>query len=163
MHRSAFALVLLALVLCTARPSTAQDPHGSASSPVAASVSEKEFRALRWLEGNWRGAAAGEKPFYEGYRFVDDSTMVMTYYADSTFARPTGTATVELRNGGVYHRSGNALWVVTRHDESGLQFAPVERARNHFVWKRESPSAWTATLTAPNRPAVVYRLERISG
>ncbi len=161
MHRFLFALVLLVLVLCIPRPSAAQHSSRPEASPPPVSFSVDDFRGLRWLEGNWRGAAPGEPAFHEGYRFVDDSTMVMTYYADSTFTRPTGTATVELRNGRVYHRSGGALWVLTRSDASGLHFSPVERARNRFLWRRESAAVWTASLFSSSGRAVVYRLTRI--
>jgi hypothetical protein len=145
------ALLVLALSPVGAGPAAAQEP-------VRLSVAE--FGELRWLAGDWRGEGAGGMPFFEGYRFADDSTLVMTYFADSTVTRVTGTATVELRAGQVQHRSGGARWVVTELDGSGVHFSPVVGATNAFVWKRESASRWTASLSYPDRPAVVYRMRR---
>ena len=154
------SLLLFALLACGGEPGTGQATPGAATA-VGAPFSPKDFRDLRWLAGSWRGEASGGKPFYEGYQFTNDSTLVMTYFADSTLTRATGTGTVEYRGGRVLHRSGQSLWVVTRSDSSGLHFAPVERARNSFIWKRESPTAWTASLSSPGGAPVVYRMTRL--
>lgn len=58
-----------------------------------------ELRQLRWLAGRWRGSDSAQLVFYEEYRFVDDSTIAMRGFADSTFARTTDSSTIALRGG----------------------------------------------------------------
>ena len=36
---------------------------------------QQEFTALKWLQGSWKGMA-GDKPFYEAWRWVNDSVLV---------------------------------------------------------------------------------------
>ena len=45
-----------------------------------------DFAKLRWLEGAWSGTAAGESPIYARYHVLNDSTLEITYFRDSTFA-----------------------------------------------------------------------------
>jgi hypothetical protein len=37
--------------------------------------SQSDFQKLRWLEGAWRGSDGGRGAFYEGYRFIDETTI----------------------------------------------------------------------------------------
>src|SRR5213595_2955398 len=45
-----------------------------------------DFAKLKWLEGSWAGSEPGERGFFERCRFVDDTTMEIRYFGDSTFA-----------------------------------------------------------------------------
>lgn len=130
-----------------------------------AQVTPSAFGELRWLEGQWRGTAtgatAGEKPFFEGYRFVDDSTVVTHHYPDSTMATVTDTGVVMLRDGEVVHRGGDATWVATRVDSAAIEFGPREGASNSFTWARQSRDVWVATLRAGNATPTVYRMQRV--
>ena len=138
---------------------------GAPARAEAVQVTPAEFADLRWLEGQWRGTAtgvsAGEKPFYEGYRFVDDSTVVAHHYPDSTLATVTDTGGVMLREGEVVHQSGNATWVATRVDASAIEFGPREGTSNSFTWARQSQNLWVATLRAGRSTPTVYRMQRV--
>lgn len=124
----------------------------------------QDFRRLRWLAGRWRGFQPDGNTFYEEYRIVDDSTMAMYSFPDSTFVRPSDSSRVQLRGTTVSNESVAARWVATRLDSTGVDFAPQRGARNHFTWARESPTAWNATLrwTDAHGQAqrVVYALHR---
>ena len=52
----------------------------------SASISREAFAGLRWIAGSWRGSGDGQAPFYERYRFEDDSTLVVETFTDSTLA-----------------------------------------------------------------------------
>jgi hypothetical protein len=123
-----------------------------------------DFRQLRWLAGRWQGFQPDGGKFYEEYRVVNDSTLAMFSYPDSTFGRASDSSRVQLRGKTVSNESLSAQWVATRVDSTGADFAPVRGARNSFTWARESATAWNATLrwTDANGQAqrVVYALHR---
>ena len=119
------------------------DSAETAAAPAAATATTEQFVALRWLEGDWRGAEGSGAPFFERYRFVNDSTIAgWEYGADSTFAPQGDSGLITLRGGTI--RSGEN-YVATAVAADSILFAPVGRG-NSFVWRRDSDSSWTATL-----------------
>lgn len=138
----------------------AQSQRGQPTTPFQAS----DFAKLHWLEGTWRGTSPGQSTVFERYRFVNDSTIEITYFADSTLARETGTGRVYLTVGRIYHTFGPGRWGATRLDQSGVYFIPQVNARNTFAWAYGSPDTWTATLRsgASGRETVtVYEMKRV--
>ena len=130
---------------------TATDTTRVAPAPPAPRVVQVVpvmFRTLSWIEGRWRGRDSAQLVFYEQYRFVDDSTIVMRAFADSTFTRATDSSTIVLRQGRVENVSANAAWVATIFNGNMVHFAPVRGARNRFLWER-APDGWTARLFPP--------------
>lgn len=130
----------------------------------AAAVTVAEFQKLRWINGPWRGFMSDGNKFYEWYRFLDDSTIHKTEHADSTFGTPSGESRIMLRNGVVVDSSARSLYVATRLDSSGVDFAPKRGATNTFTWTREDTTKWSATLRwtdKDGRPqTTVYALHR---
>jgi hypothetical protein len=128
-------------------------------------VTTKDFAALRWIEGSWRGTLPDGGYFYERYRFSNDSTIVMHGFADSTFANATDSARITLRDGKVYDEGATARWAATRLDSNVVAFQRVQGASNSFSWGRESPNRWTATLHSTDRSGrvrtTVYPMERV--
>jgi hypothetical protein len=123
-----------------------------------------DLSKLRWLEGTWRGSAQGEANVYERYRFVNDSTIEITYFTDAAMGRPSGSGRVYLTVGRIYHTFGPGRWGATRVDQSGVHFVPQVNARNTFSWSYQGPDTWTATRrsSASGREAVtVYQMERV--
>lgn len=123
-----------------------------------------DLSKLRWLEGTWRGSAQGESSVYERYRFVNDSTIEITYFNDAAMSRASGNGRVYLTVGRIYHTFGPGRWGATRVDQSGVHFVPQVNARNTFSWSYQGPDTWTATRrsSASGREAVtVYQMERV--
>jgi hypothetical protein len=137
----------------------------TADSIAAGQYTVADFRNLRWLEGRWRGFMPDGKTFYEQYRFLDDSTIAMHSFADSTFTRSTDSSRVQLRNSAVTSAGLTAAWVATRLDSTGADFAPQRGVSNRFTWARESATRWNATLRwtdSDGRPqSVVYALHKL--
>jgi len=136
----------------------------AASETKAITVTAADFGSLRWLEGSWRGHGTEQAPFYEQYRFVDDSTLAVDSFADSTFANKT-TALVELRSGQLVNRGEGASWVVTALDSAEVTFGPLAGARNSYIWRRgATANAWTAIIISKNAEGTqkerVYQMER---
>lgn len=128
-------------------------------------IGRKDFALLRWIEGKWEGSGEGVPTFWERYRFVDDSTLVVEHFADGRFTKVTDRSRYELRN----HRLGNTgpgpRWVAVGIDTNLVHFKPVSGATNAFMWKRLEKNRWVAALAWPatvDRPAreVAYTMKR---
>ena len=148
----------------TVTPASDTTPTASASAK-SNPYSLAQFAQLRWLEGRWRGTLPDGGFFYEQYRWLDDSTIVMHAFGDSAFARATDSARVSLRFGVVANEGITARWVATRLDSAAVEFIPRRGASNGFTWVRESPDRWTATLQSPSGDgrmrSTVYHVERV--
>jgi len=164
-----FTLAVLALATaCDPPPRTpAAVPAPPTASPQAAvRLTRTDFRRLRWIEGSWRGSGSGQAPFYERYRFADDSTLVVDSFADSTLATVSESTRFELRGGSLGNAGQAVRWVAARLDDRAVDFVPVAGARNTFTWRYETPDRWTALLHWPpsdTRPArsATYTMERM--
>jgi hypothetical protein len=154
-----YTVAAIAVTALTMRSAPAQSLRNSGT-PFGVS----DLAKLRWLEGTWRGTSTGESPVYERYHFVNDSTIEITYYSDSTLERPSGSGRVYLTVGRIYHTFGPGRWGASRIDKSGVYFVPQVNARNTFSWAYEGPNAWTATRRsgASGREMVaVYQMRRM--
>jgi len=154
------AAIIVGLVLTVACKKDQSTPQP----PVAGRYSLQDFGRLRWLEGSWHGRLPEGGHFYERYQLVDDSTIAMHGFPDSTFAHATDSASITLR-GGTIADEGSARWVATRLESNAVDFASERNASNNFTWTRESQDRWTATLRSSDRQGraqtTIYPMERI--
>ena len=142
--------------------------HRSADGPNAQSnaknFSTADIARLRWIEGTWRGSGVDQAPFFERYRFENESTLTVDSFPDEKLDKVDDTSRFELKDG----RFGNGSYVASSIDDNGINFEPVAKAKNSFRWERVSANAWKATLKWPaegSKPARerVYNMERIPG
>ena len=139
----------------------AQPAASAAAAAVAAArVSLQQFRDLRWLEGTWRAQMPNGKYFYERYTRVNDSTIRIIHFPDSTLATPGEEEMIALRGGTVRH--GRA--VVIRLDAGGVAFAAPPKTTPDFTFTPAS-AGWTATIHhGPDQSGAprqtVYRMQR---
>jgi hypothetical protein len=142
------ALLALLLVACGG-DTTPKAETTAANTPLPADAGTfalLDFQRLRWMNGMWRGFMPDGSRFYERYRVLDDSTMVMHAFPDSTFGTPSDSSRIMLRDGRIINDGGSARWVATRLDSVGVDFAPHFGAPNRFTWARESDTQWSATM-----------------
>ena len=118
-----------------------------------------DLRALEWIVGTWRGSGDGQAPFYERYRFLDDSTLLVESFKDSTLTDVSESTPFELRGGRLANAvpANAAQWVAVRLAGGAITFAPVRRARNRFTWRPESADVWIAELAWPASNAAPAR------
>jgi hypothetical protein len=139
--------------------------RGPPDRPAVGRFTVAQFAGLRWLAGTWRGRPPDGGAFYERYRLVDDSTITMQAFADSTLQGTSDSARIVLRDGTVTNEGGAARWAATRLDATGAAFTPVEGATNSFIWTVERADRWVATLTwtdhAGQPHVATYPMERI--
>ena len=158
------ALVICGLLILIACARNSVDGQGQ-TKPVPAKLTATDLEKLRWIEGTWRGTG-GDKPFFERYRFENATTLASDSFENEKLEKVTDTTLFELKDGEFGGGSEGSRWVVTAIDDNSITFAPVAKARNSFVWKRDSKDAWTAILSWPasaDKPARerTYKMERM--
>lgn len=117
-----------------------------AATPVP--ITAAELQKLKWIEGTWRGTGDIDKPFYERYRFENDSTLLIESFDDEKLEKVSDVSRYELRDG-QFGNTGEVRWVATKFDDKSITFSPVAKARNTFIWQSESKDLWKATLSWP--------------
>ena len=146
------SLAALIALAAASLPATAQDPAPAAS---AARATAAQFRGLNWLEGTWRGRMSNGKYFYERYERVNDSTMRIIHFPDSTLKTRGETETIALRGGTIRHGQANAI----RFAAHEIAFARPTQATPDFTFTRTG-TGWTATIHRADGPATVYQMQR---
>lgn len=135
-------------------------------SPQPKTLTTADLTKLRWIEGSWRGTGDIDKPFYERYKFENDTTLVVESIADETFEKVTDVSRFELKNGAFGSSSGESGSVAVALDDNSITFAPLGKARNSFRFQRENVNTWKAILTwkeADGTPKErVYTMERVA-
>jgi hypothetical protein len=126
--------------------------------------SQSDFQKLRWLEGAWRGSDGGKGAFYEGYRFMNDTTIEVEFFTDSTLSKINGKGMVRLSDKSIINGAGSTFWAATSVDDRSIHFAPKQNVSNYFSWERESNDVWLARLknvdSQGRQIETVYRMER---
>jgi hypothetical protein len=149
------SLFVLLFAACQRSTETQNDP------PIATSLTSADVAKLKWLEGTWRGSGADQAPFFERYRFENESILAVDTFPDEKLDKVEDTARFELKDG----RFGNSHYAASKIEDNAVDFEPIT-AKNSFRWERVSENAWKAILTWPaqgNKPAGqrVYNMERI--
>lgn len=161
-------MIMRLLVLTLPLLAACKPPERAAPTETSApaSVSLEQFQNLRWLEGTWRGTDKGTNPFFERYRFLDDSTVRQYTFSDSTLAQVTDSGTTALRGGRVIGGEPEPRWQVTSFDSTSWRFESLRDAHRGFTWRRDGADTWTATLTwrdaQGNDQERIYSLVRLT-
>lgn len=151
--------LIVVLILCIA----GCVPGQQIQTPKPKLITTANLQKLRWIEGSWRGTGVDQAPFFERYRFENDTTLAVDTLEGG---KVTDTTRFELKDGEFGGGSEGSRWVVVSFDENAITFAPVTKARNSFSWQRETADSWKAVLNWPatkDKPARerVYNMERI--
>jgi len=98
--------------------------------PVTAQQYGKDdLKKIKWIEGKWKGLYKGE-PFYEIYRFVNDSTLETTGYEwDGKDSSKTSLSYVYFKDG-VYWLGEEQNWKVVTINENEINMLPNFKACN---------------------------------
>ena len=133
--------------------------------PKPKTLTAADLQKLRWIEGSWRGTGVNQPPFFERYRFENDTTLAVDHFEDETLAKVTETSRYELKNGEFRNDSGSRGYVATALDDSSITFEPLSAGSNSFMWQRDSKDSWTAHLSwlaSGDKPAGqrIYKMER---
>lgn len=150
-RRMAPTLVLM-LCGCASGERTERTASDSAAPQVAtAQHTRSDFQALRYVEGDWRGSGYQGGPFYETYRFVNDSTIEMIGWTDSTLTKQQEQSHYQLRDGVIGTDKGARL---VKADSTGHHFQATSYA---WTFTPVSADRWTARVG----PSTLYTMDRI--
>lgn len=144
----------------------AQTPAPAASpSPVPKQITPAELAKLRWIEGTWRGTGGDVPPFFERYKFENDTTLLVETLADETLSKVTDQSRFELKDGHFSYSAEGAGSVATALDDTSVTFEPTGKSRNSFRWQRESANSWKAILKWTDKNGApkerIYSMERL--
>lgn len=127
-------------------------------------VTSEQFEQLQWIVGTWRGSGGNVASFFEEYRVVDDSTIGMRSFSDSTLAVVSDSSTIELRDGAVRsHGADGSYYNGTEFTPSSIRFVRPGATSGGHTFSLVSDGEWTATLepSEPQGEATVYTMRRI--
>jgi hypothetical protein len=145
------------------RAAQPQSPSSTAS-PTPKSITTNELAKLRWIEGTWRGTGVDQPPFYERYKFENDSTLLVETLSDETLTNVTDSSRFELKDGHFGHSEGESGSVAIALDDNSITFAPVGKG-NYFRFQRESENSWKAILNWTAKDGTpkerTYQMERM--
>src|SRR5215510_8244470 len=126
--------------------------------------SQSDFQKLRWVEGTWRGSNGGKGSFYEGYRFINDTTIEIEFFTDSTLSKISGKGMIRLSDKSIISGGGSTFCAATTADDRSIHFALKQNDSNYFSWEKESNDVWLARIknvdSQGRQIETVYRMER---
>ncbi|HKO44877.1 MAG TPA: hypothetical protein VJU84_16480 [Pyrinomonadaceae bacterium] len=164
---AALAVVSLMFLIgaCGSSTQSNQSSAQTASpSPQPKTITAADLSKLRWIEGSWRGTGDIDKPFYERYRFENDTTLLVESFEDEKFGKVTEASRFELKDGHFGKTEGESGSVATAFDDNSITFSPLGKARNSFRFQRESADGWKAVLNWKDSSGApkerVYKMER---
>ena len=142
------------IVLGACRPASQSPP---------ATVSRDQFKQLEWIAGTWRGSGGAYPAFFEQYRFINDTTILMRSFADSTLRATTDSSVIAWRGGAIRSGSDRSPSVVVEFSPTSVRFMQPGAAAGGYTFTRVSADEWTATLhpTTSGGQATVYVMRRI--
>jgi hypothetical protein len=157
-----FIVLAFASVGCSGQTTANQTAPAAVPAAASKAVSTADLANLKWIEGAWKGTGDVEKPFFELYRFEDDSTLAVDSFDDESLGKVTETSRFVLKDG----QFGNSNYAATDITKDSVTFAPIAKARNTFTWRKKSADLWEAVLEWPateSKPAMkrVYQMARI--
>jgi hypothetical protein len=103
-------------------------------------------------------------PFYERYKFENDSSLVVEGLTDETLGKVSDVSRFELKYGHFGSNAEDSGSVATALDDNSITFAPLGKSRNSFRFQRESDNAWKAILNWTDKSGAakerIYIMER---
>jgi hypothetical protein len=160
------SLVVIALITVCGCASRSSTPSAQSTPQSVKKFTTEDLKKLRWLEGTWRGTGEGVEPFFERYRFENDSTLAIDGFDNEKLEKVTDTTRYELKDGEFGGGNEGFRWIASEIDDKSVTFVPVVKARNSFRWETVSKDEWKAVLNWPataEKPARerVYKMERL--
>lgn len=149
------ALIPVAATLVLACSRSSQTP--------AANISREQFKQLEWLAGTWRGSGGTYPAFFEEYRFVNDTTIQMRAFADSTLSKTTDSSVIQWHDGTIQSGHDRPQYVVIEFTPSSIQFRQSGATAGGHTFARVSADEWKATLhpAKAGGQETVYVMRRI--
>jgi hypothetical protein len=132
--------------------------------PIPKQITPAELTKLRWIEGAWRGTGGEVPPFFERYKFENESTLVVETLEDESLSKVTDVSRFELKDGHFGSGTADSGSVAIALDDNSISFAPLGKG-NFFRFQRESDNSWKAILNWTDKNGApkerIYLMERL--
>jgi hypothetical protein len=114
-----------------------------------APVAKTDLQKIKWIEGSWKGMY-NNQPFYEHYRFANDSTIEITSFEWN--GKDSSKSSVSLLQwiDGHYYLGNKKNWKATEISDAHIYMLPAGRG-NDILWKFISKDHWQAILKTKDR------------
>jgi hypothetical protein len=130
------------------------------STSQSVSYSKNDLRKISWIEGNWKGMD-GQNPFYEIYKFTNDSSIEITSYEwNGRDSSHSSKSYLSWQNGRYFLGDDQNYSVVEITDKS-IYMDPNNKANNSILWKINDANSWMAILKSKNVEKT-YKMERVN-
>ena len=120
----------------------------------------KDQHPLKWLHGSWKGIS-NDKPFYEGWRFFNDSVLVnfdIAVINGDTIIRESNA--IILSHNQNYYGNKTIQWKITRMTANELVLKNDSLPySNTIIWLHTKEDHWFAILENPSS-TIYYDLVR---
>ena len=112
---------------------------------TAQQYGKDDLKKIKWIEGKWQGLYKGQ-PFYEIYRFVNDSTLESIGYEwDGKDSSKTTISYVHFKDG-AYYLGDKQNYKVISITETEIKMLPNVGVNNDVLWKYRDSTGWDAIL-----------------
>jgi hypothetical protein len=130
----------------------------------AARVPAGALKQLTWLLGTFRGTGSDttREIFFERNALVDDSTLIVLSFHDSTLTE-ADTTRYELRRDSLTNL-GDGRYIATAFSADSVTFGPLANVNNFFTWRKGVDSSWFAFIFpfgSPSARVQIYKMTRI--
>lgn len=122
---------------------------------------KEDLQKIKWIAGKWKGMD-GDKPFYEIYEFINDSTIkIINYELKEGTTDSTNSYTDNLFwQDGLYFLGANKDWATGLIADSVIQLQPnSDRIHNDITWQLKADGSWDALLTSP-KGVKIYHMQK---
>jgi hypothetical protein len=111
-------------------------------------VSKSDLQKIKWIEGSWKGLY-NNTPFYEHYRFANDSTIEVTSFEwDGKDTSKSSVSRVQWADGN-YYLGDKRNWQVRSITDTSIYMTP-KGSGNDILWKFVAKDRWQAILKTKN-------------
>jgi hypothetical protein len=152
--------LIIAAFAVTGCGGSKEEKKETAEQPVAAQTQQygkDDLKKIKWIEGKWQGLYKG-KPFYEIYRFVNDSTLESIGYEwDGKDSSKTSFSYVYFKDG-AYWLGDKQNWKVVSITDNEINMLPNVEANNEVLWKYRDSTGWDAILKGP-KETMTYNMK----
>ena len=132
----------------------------NSSKTETVAYTKQDLKKIGWIEGNWKGMD-GNSPFYEIYKFVNDSTIEsISYKWDGKDSSQSSKSFLEWKES-KYYLGDMMNWKVSQISDSSINMIPNFKAQNDIMWKFINQNSWDAILNSKEGNKI-YHMERIN-
>lgn len=119
---------------------------------------KSDLRKIKWIEGSWKGMH-NNKPFYEIYRIINDSTLRITSYNWNGTDSTNTEHSYVYWNDGAYYLGEKMNWKVVSINKKEIVMKRNNKTSNDILWRQNDNNSWDAILET-SKDTVHYLMKR---